>query len=624
MNCLTALCLMVLGFEEDTASSSFYKDQIAVSRWTEGYWQIWSLDEKGQNGRQLTFDSLDKRHPCWSPDGEFVYYCSSSGQLFRVPRSGGEARVSLGQLAPIAEPTISTQGKIAFTRVLVQPRFGSTVSVWVSDLEGKEAQELTQTPTRASQPAWSSDGRRLAWIEFDPALQLYRLIVAELASNQRTVVLAAKQRMTTLAWSEESTQIAFAQENHGNLDLWLVDLEDSELHRLNDHPALDLSPAFVSQEASILFVSNRGGDFQLWLNSSLDTNAPARRFADFPVRGFSWFREQSKGSLQLSELLLSRDHFDPSNNESVELSFQVDRNCEALCEIRDRYLRVVRRLRSQGRLQPGKHRFTWDGKDEQGNKISAGAYFFRLKVWSEEGVVYWDPIPGSGGEELFPTKLKLDPSTKSVFFENPATAAIRLRFGLRDGSYWDSQDWFAHSKGVAEIPYEGFSIPGAGEFWDREDRQVWCVAYALPRASVIVNPGSSAPVRGDWNLAYWSSVRNLNDHHFHASSRCRDSRLQISLLEDEASIALGKKATVQIQVQDSKNGKVFESSLFWVGIYADGVLLLEDEDFVLPARYEFDLSRFPNGEHSFLINLGSSEDHLASGFVSFRVQRKDQ
>ena len=32
------------------------------------------------------------------------------------------------------------------------------------------------------------------------------------------------------------------------------------------------------------------------------------------------------------------------------------------------------------RQYPGEHRVSWDGKDDQGNDVSSGVYFYRLKV----------------------------------------------------------------------------------------------------------------------------------------------------------------------------------------------------------------------------------------------------
>jgi len=61
------------------------------------------------------------------------------------------------------------------------------------------------------------------------------------------------------------------------------------------------------------------------------------------------------------------------------VSFTLSHADEAQVGVYDLSGRMVRALQ-RGTLAAGSHRFDWNGRDEQGRKVSAGVYFVRLEV----------------------------------------------------------------------------------------------------------------------------------------------------------------------------------------------------------------------------------------------------
>ena len=58
----------------------------------DGQWDVWTIDAGGGTAQRLTSDPADDNLPCWSRDGQFVYFSSSrSGAetVWRVPATGG-------------------------------------------------------------------------------------------------------------------------------------------------------------------------------------------------------------------------------------------------------------------------------------------------------------------------------------------------------------------------------------------------------------------------------------------------------------------------------------------------------------------------------------------------------
>ena len=123
----------------------------------------------------LTSDGQHNMQPAWSPDGRFIaYHANRRGGIWVMPARGGPAK----QISPIgARPAWSADGsRIAFqTDELgdIAPngysaQVGSTI--WVMDADGGNARQLT-TPTAPAgghaSPAWSHDGRFIAFTVFD-------------------------------------------------------------------------------------------------------------------------------------------------------------------------------------------------------------------------------------------------------------------------------------------------------------------------------------------------------------------------------------------------------------------------------------------------------------------------
>ena len=123
----------------------------------------------------LTSDRQQNLQPAWSPDGRFIaYHANRRGGIWVMPARGGAPK----QISPFgARPAWSRDGsKIAFqTDELgdIAPngftaQAGSTI--WIADAGGGNARAITRATSPAgghASPAWSPDGRYIAFTVFD-------------------------------------------------------------------------------------------------------------------------------------------------------------------------------------------------------------------------------------------------------------------------------------------------------------------------------------------------------------------------------------------------------------------------------------------------------------------------
>lgn len=85
------------------------------------------------------------------------------------------------------------------------------------------------------------------------------------------------------AWSPDGRRIAFEAHYHNNWDVYILDIIDKQVHRLTDHPAYDGQPAWSPDSAHIAYESNRDGNLEIYttaLGSDQGTRITTDQAAD--------------------------------------------------------------------------------------------------------------------------------------------------------------------------------------------------------------------------------------------------------------------------------------------------------------------------------------------------------
>jgi serine/threonine protein kinase/dipeptidyl aminopeptidase/acylaminoacyl peptidase len=146
----------------------------------------------------------------FSPDGNYVYYNINSQEypdraLFQVPTLGGTPKKLLENVA--ASPvTFSPDGKqFAFTRVAP----GKESALMIASADGTNQRKLTahkNPPEIIGSPAWSPDGKRVAYVLSNSDSNDATIIEAQVADGSTRPLTAQRWfRATKLAWLVEGS-----------------------------------------------------------------------------------------------------------------------------------------------------------------------------------------------------------------------------------------------------------------------------------------------------------------------------------------------------------------------------------------------------------------------------------
>lgn len=133
----------------------------------------------------------------------------------------------------------------------------------VADSDGANPRVVLQSGQPLMSPAWSPDGRSLAYVSFEGGLS--SIYVQDLASGQRVRVSARSGINGAPTFSPDGRQLALAlSRRDGNVDVYTLTLATQQLTRLTDSPAIDTEPTFSPDGREVYFTSDRGGGPQIY------------------------------------------------------------------------------------------------------------------------------------------------------------------------------------------------------------------------------------------------------------------------------------------------------------------------------------------------------------------------
>jgi dipeptidyl aminopeptidase/acylaminoacyl peptidase len=197
----------------------------------------------------------------------FTAESAGTRQLLTMPIRGGAPVQVTASEKPISDPQWSPDGRrLAYVR---------DRSIWVLEADGSRATRVTDHPAGDSSPRWSPDGRRLAFISRRRGWSQVWLVDAPVPRRGRPprqprapevrVISPTGVDVESFAWSPDGTRIAVGSRRADDLDtaqIHVIDIATGEERLVAGDEACETGPSWAP-DGSLLFISDMDGWFQV-------------------------------------------------------------------------------------------------------------------------------------------------------------------------------------------------------------------------------------------------------------------------------------------------------------------------------------------------------------------------
>jgi len=244
-------------------SGQFSLANVAGAQLSETSVPAWS-DWRGRNADALAAGSITKladgrydvRFKLW----DVVKGQDLGGESLAVPAD--DLRLAAHRIADKIYQKLTGERGVFATRMAYVTKAGGRYALRITDADGEGGQVALASPEPIISPAWSPDGRELAYVSFERHKAI--VWVQDLSTGRRRVLADFRGSNSAPSFSPDGQSVALTLSRDGGSQLFVMDRNGGNVRRLTQTQAIDTEATFTADSKTLYFVSDRGGGPQIY------------------------------------------------------------------------------------------------------------------------------------------------------------------------------------------------------------------------------------------------------------------------------------------------------------------------------------------------------------------------
>lgn len=231
---------------------------------------LWRVPAEGGEAVQLTDGPHYDSEPDWSPDGRQIAFTRDTGKvidIWTIDADGGSARQITRSTGFSVDPQWSRDGR---SILFVSMDRGKALGLWSVSVADAAVQPVLDDEYQNISPGWSPDGRAIVFVSNRPwgSKQIQGTGgIWTLRPDTKQIDLLLQEETVyhaRPAWSPDGRKVAYASFRSGHNQLWVMSADHGNPHRLTYVDGEVHTPAWSPDSRKVAYISNAGGEFTLW------------------------------------------------------------------------------------------------------------------------------------------------------------------------------------------------------------------------------------------------------------------------------------------------------------------------------------------------------------------------